>query len=76
MVSDPLDELTAAPDIISGGGEDFSACYDFNMAQSPGSPETQACSPIGVPGGPETITALPLSYPPPASGSPPGTSSR
>jgi len=40
------------------------ACYDFNMAQSPGSPETQACSPIGVPGGPQTITALPLSYPP------------
>jgi len=40
------------------------ACYDFNMAQSPGSPETQVCSPISVPGGPETITALPLSYPP------------
>jgi hypothetical protein len=46
--------------ILGAGG----ACYDFNASQSPGSPELQACSPISVPGGPETITALPLSYPP------------
>ena len=32
MVSDPLDEL-AAPDVISGGGEDFSA---FVVSRSPG----------------------------------------
>jgi hypothetical protein len=25
VVSDPLDELTANPDVISAGGEDFSA---------------------------------------------------
>jgi hypothetical protein len=46
--------------ILGTGG----ACYDFNEAQSPGSPEMQACSPISAPGGPDTITALPLSYPP------------
>jgi hypothetical protein len=46
--------------ILGTGG----ACYDFNAAQSPGSPEMQACSPISAPGGPDTITALPLSYPP------------
>jgi hypothetical protein len=40
------------------------ACYDFNEAEAPGSPETGACSPISTPDGPETITALPLSYPP------------
>jgi len=33
VVSDPLDELTAAPDIISGGGEDFSA---FAVSRWPG----------------------------------------
>ena len=32
VVSDPLDEL-AAPDVISGGGEDFSA---FAVARWPG----------------------------------------
>jgi RNA polymerase sigma-70 factor (sigma-E family) len=33
VVSDPLDELTADPDVISGGGEDFSA---FVMSRWPG----------------------------------------
>ena len=33
MVSDPLDELAADPDVISGGGEDFSA---FVMSRWPG----------------------------------------
>ena len=33
MVSDPLDELTVAPDVISGGGEDFSA---FALSRWPG----------------------------------------
>ena len=33
MVSDPLDELAAAPDVISSGGEDFSA---FAVARWPG----------------------------------------
>ena len=33
MVSDPLDELAAAPDVISGGGEDFSA---FAVSRWPG----------------------------------------
>ena len=40
------------------------ACYDFNAAELPSSPQTGACSPISTPDGPETITALPLSYPP------------
>lgn len=48
-------------ELIFGAG---GACYDFNAAQSPGSPELGACSPISTPGGPQTITALPLSYPP------------
>jgi RNA polymerase sigma-70 factor (sigma-E family) len=33
VVSDPLDELTAAPDVISSGGEDFSA---FAVSRWPG----------------------------------------
>jgi RNA polymerase sigma-70 factor (sigma-E family) len=33
VVSDPLDELAADPDVISGGGEDFSA---FVMSRWPG----------------------------------------
>ena len=33
VVPDPLDELTAAPDVISGGGEDFSA---FAVSRWPG----------------------------------------
>jgi hypothetical protein len=33
VVSDPLDELTAAPDVISGGGEDFRA---FAVSRWPG----------------------------------------
>jgi DNA-directed RNA polymerase specialized sigma24 family protein len=33
VVSDPLDELAANPDVISGGGEDFSA---FVMSRWPG----------------------------------------
>ena len=34
MVSDPLDELTVAPDVISGGGEDFSAFVDVAVARA------------------------------------------
>jgi len=33
VVSDPLDELTSAPDVISSGGEDFSA---FAVSRWPG----------------------------------------
>src|SRR2546430_3441240 len=33
VVSDPLDELAADPDVISGGGEDFSA---FVVSRWPG----------------------------------------
>jgi hypothetical protein len=47
-------------ELIFGSG---GACYDFNEAGLPSSPETGACSPISTPEGPETITALPLSYP-------------
>jgi hypothetical protein len=32
-MSDPLDELTSAPDVISSGGEDFSA---FAVSRWPG----------------------------------------
>jgi hypothetical protein len=110
MVSDPLDELAAAPDVISGGGEDFSAFVvsrwpglvrlafgltgdrwaaediaqatlarayvawrrvsqaddpdAFTSPGSPGDPEMSVCGPISTPEGPETIMAMPLSYPP------------
>jgi len=33
-------------------------------AASPGDPETSVCGPISTPEGPETVMAMPLSYPP------------
>jgi len=38
-------------------------CYEFS-ANSPNSPDMGSCGPISTPNGPETIMALPLSYPP------------
>lgn len=39
------------------------ACYEFSAA-APGNPDMGTCGPISTPDGPETITAMPLSYPP------------
>lgn len=39
-------------------------CYEFTSPGSPGDPETSVCGPISTPEGPETIMAMPLSYPP------------
>jgi hypothetical protein len=47
--------------LLLGAGGD---CYDFSSAGSSGSPQMGACGPISTPDGPETIMALPLSYPP------------
>jgi hypothetical protein len=47
--------------VLLGAGGD---CYDFAAPVSFGSPQMSACGPISAPGGPETIIALPLSYPP------------
>ena len=46
--------------LLDVGGD----CYEFSSADSAGSPDTGACGPISTPDGPETIMALPLSYPP------------
>ncbi len=48
--------------LLFGGGGD---CYEFS-ANSPKSPDMGSCGPISLPDGPETIMALPLSYPPEA----------
>jgi hypothetical protein len=45
--------------LLGAGGD----CYDFS-ANSQGTPNMGACGPISTPNGPETIMALPLSYPP------------
>jgi hypothetical protein len=39
-------------------------CYEFTSPGSPGDPQTDVCGPISTPDGPETIMAIPLSYPP------------
>ena len=39
-------------------------CYEFTSPGSPGDPEMSVCGPISTPEGPETIMAMPLSYPP------------
>lgn len=39
-------------------------CYEFTAPGSPGDPEMSVCGPISTPEGPETIMAMPLSYPP------------
>jgi hypothetical protein len=39
-------------------------CYEFTSPGSPGDPEASVCGPISTPEGPETIMAMPLSYPP------------
>ena len=46
--------------LLFGPGGD---CYEFS-ANSANSPDMGACGPISMPDGPETIMALPLSYPP------------
>ncbi len=46
--------------LLFGAGGD---CYEFS-ANSPNRPDMGSCGPIGLPDGPETIMALPLSYPP------------
>ncbi len=45
--------------LLFGPGGD---CYEFS-ANSPNSPDMGSCGPISTPEGPETIMALPLSYP-------------
>ncbi len=45
--------------LLFGPGGD---CYEFS-ASSPNNPDIGACGPISTPDGPETIMALPLSYP-------------
>jgi hypothetical protein len=46
-------------------------CYEFS-AISRGTPDMGACGPISTPDGPETIMALPLSYPPGSGNGPTG----
>ena len=46
--------------LLDAGGD----CYDFAAPVSFGSPQMGSCGPVSTPGGPETIIALPLSYPP------------
>ena len=46
--------------LLFGPGGD---CYEFS-AISPNNPDMGSCGPISTPDGPETIMALPLSYPP------------
>jgi hypothetical protein len=46
--------------LFDAGGD----CYNFGAPLSPGNPEVGTCGPISTPDGPETIVALPLSYPP------------
>jgi Sigma-70 region 2 len=46
--------------LLDAGGD----CYDFSAPVSFGSPQMGSCGPISTPDGPETIIALPLSYPP------------
>jgi hypothetical protein len=48
-------------ELIFGAAGD---CYQFISPGSPGDPETSVCGPISTPEGPETIMAMPLSYPP------------
>ena len=48
-------------ELIFGAAGD---CYEFTSPGSPGDPETSVCGPISTPEGPETIMAMPLSYPP------------
>ena len=48
-------------ELIFGAAGD---CYEFTSPGSPGDPETSVCGPISTPDGPETIMAMPLSYPP------------
>jgi hypothetical protein len=48
-------------ELIFGAAGD---CYEFTSPGSPGDPETSGCGPISTPEGPETIMAMPLSYPP------------
>jgi len=45
--------------LLFGAGGD---CYEFS-AKSPNNPDMGSCGPISTPEGPETIMALPLSYP-------------
>jgi hypothetical protein len=45
--------------LLFGPGGD---CYEFS-ATSPSNPDMGSCGPISTPDGPETIMALPLSYP-------------
>jgi hypothetical protein len=51
--------------LLFGAGGD---CYEFSSALAPNGPEMGACGPVSTPDGPETIMALPLGYPNPASG--------
>jgi hypothetical protein len=44
--------------LFAPGGD----CYEFS-ANSPNNPDMGSCGPISTPDGPETIMALPLSYP-------------
>jgi hypothetical protein len=46
--------------LLQAGGD----CYEFDAAGSPPGLEMGACGPVSTPDGPETIMALPLSYPP------------
>jgi hypothetical protein len=46
--------------LLDAGGD----CYEFDSASVPYIPRLGACGPISTPDGPETIMALPLSYPP------------
>jgi hypothetical protein len=46
--------------LLQAGGD----CYEFDAAGSRPSLEMGACGPVSTPDGPETIMALPLSYPP------------
>ena len=48
-------------ELIFGAAGD---CYEFTSPGSAGDPEMSVCGPISTPDGPETIMALPLSYPP------------
>jgi hypothetical protein len=47
--------------LLLGAGGD---CYEFNSITISGNPISDVCGPVGTPDGPETIVALPLSYPP------------
>jgi hypothetical protein len=54
--------------LFDAGGD----CYEFDSISVPYSPQLGACGPISTPDGPETIMALPLSYPPGSHNAPTG----